>query len=606
MIKDSFRQELTQYVSKFGKKDILFYDIECYKHDSFVVFLNIHKEEVAFFSNKTGFDGIPELMEDYLLCGYNNYYYDDYVLSAMVNQVSGDSNLRIKKVNDEIILNGETDVALNSHLKSVDCFQQVNTSRPSLKKVEANRGLSIEETPVDFNINRELTQEELDRAIYYCRYDVANTVDVFIDRFDSYFKPKMFILSLIDNPSDYILRHAYRWNTTTIAASVVKDGYSRATRTHSIQVPDDILSMVRSDVIDMWNTQEKGKITIEDFGNKIEFGFGGLHSVHTSQREFTKVMAADFESLYPNIMINYRLLGDSTAKFKEIVDRRVETKAKVAELKRLDKRTAEQDSLMKQLDDEQGALKLVINSIYGLLKNKYSSLYDPKISTTVCAIGQCLLYELGKRLSSCATISQLNTDGVYFVPHDDRWKEICDDYAAEVNIKLDYDEYEKVIQKDVNNYVAVTPDKRLYLKGGDTNMYFKPLIYQTVTARICQIALVEYLVNGTDPLDTILSKRDDPTLYQYVLQAGGTYIGTFDEHDVEYQKVNRIFATNIPNSVTLKKKRQDGGLVSYANAPDKMYVWNKDVQEMTHFKDILDVGHYHKITNNMIKLWERE
>lgn len=45
----------------------------------------------------------------------------------------------------------------------------------SLKAIEAHLGIPIEETGVDFNIDRPLTESERRRTEYYCRYDVDAT-----------------------------------------------------------------------------------------------------------------------------------------------------------------------------------------------------------------------------------------------------------------------------------------------------------------------------------------------------------------------------------------------------------------------------------------------
>lgn len=45
----------------------------------------------------------------------------------------------------------------------------------SLKSIEAHLGIPIEETEVDFNLSRSLTEEELEQTIRYCAYDVDAT-----------------------------------------------------------------------------------------------------------------------------------------------------------------------------------------------------------------------------------------------------------------------------------------------------------------------------------------------------------------------------------------------------------------------------------------------
>ena len=602
-----FKKDLQEYVSKFNRKGILFYDIEVYKYDSFVVFLDIDGNKVAYYHIDTGFDDLHELVKDNILVGYNNYFYDDFVLTTMLDRPS--ENTRIKATNDNIIKYRDPKIEISPILVSLDCMQQIDATRLSLKKIEANKGVSIEETPISFDIDRKLTEEELERAIYYCTYDVQETVKIFKERFYNYFMPKMYVLNLLNNKAKMNL--AYRWNTTTISANVVMPDFSENLKVYKLHnlVPEHILNYAPPEAREMWLSKisgekpERTKVTIRDFNNKIEFGFGGIHSVHESKKVFENVVAIDFASLYPNIMINHHLLGKFTENLKEMVDKRLKAKAKMRELETLSDWTEEQEIQHRLLDSEQGALKLVINSVYGLLNNKYSRLYAEMRQVAVCVIGQCYLYELAKRLSSCCTICQLNTDGIYLIPHDNRYKEIYHQFEQEVNIKLDEDKYEKLYQKDVNNYIAILNDDTFYLKGGDTNRYYKNKPYQNNSARICQIALVDYITKDTDPLETILKHRDEPLLYQYILQAGSTYKGTYDDDGKEYQKVNRVFATTIPNHVTLKKYKADGSSAMFANSPSKMFVWNKDVDELNGFKDIVDVGHYLDITNRMIELW---
>ena len=114
MISKQLREELDQLAKDFGKEAILFYDIECYKYDSFVVFKNIDKERVAYFHIDNGFDGMTELVEKNLLVGYNNYFYDDFVLTQMLGTFDIGDNTKIKKVNDDIINRGQVDFSISN------------------------------------------------------------------------------------------------------------------------------------------------------------------------------------------------------------------------------------------------------------------------------------------------------------------------------------------------------------------------------------------------------------------------------------------------------------------------------------------------------------
>ena len=61
------------------------------------------------------------------------------------------------------------------------------------------------------------------------------------------------------------------------------------------------------------------------------------------------------------------------------------------------------------------ALKLVLNTTYGAMLNKYNDLYDPLMGRSVCISGQLQLLEMAIHLiQDCPTLKiiQLNTDGI--------------------------------------------------------------------------------------------------------------------------------------------------------------------------------------------------
>ena len=569
-----------KYMQLTQRQRILIYDIEVYEEDAFVVFKNLDGTIYKIFHNE--FAGLRELIHTSTLVGYNNYYYDDIVISAMMDCWTP---TQLKRLNDDIIVRREKKYP-SKHIHSLDCFQQIDVSKPGLKKIEANKGVSIEESPIPFDIGRKLTDQEYQEALDYCIYDVEQTRLIFFDRFEEYFLVKKMLVEM--KPS--LPPNAYRWNTTTLSANVLTDKQTQKWST--IRVPEELLELVPLDVRRMWETKEKGTITIREFDNDIAFAFGGAHSTNVKQKKFNGVRLRDVTSLYPNIIVNFEILGAATALFKEIKDERA--RIKHTELVR------------------QEALKTIINSISGLLKSEYSMLYNPKASVTMCAIGQIVLYDLGKRLAPTCTIVQLNTDGVAFVPHTDDYKQICDQWEKDHNFQLEEDFYEVLIQKDVNNYIAKKPDKILpdrtikkgsiKCKGADVNNYAKDAWKKPNITRIVDIAMVDHLLFDKPVLDTMLENLDRPHLFQYILSAGGTYEGTFDEQGNQYNKVNRVFATKQGDFCVYKKKGES--LAKFPNAPSKMWLHNGDTSEIEGFNRIVDLNHYYDILIKKLEKWE--
>lgn len=289
--------------------------------------------------------------------------------------------------------------------------------------------------------------------------------------------------------------------------------------------------------------------------------------------------------MYPSIIENIEALGSATKLYSKIKHDRIE--AKQAGNK-----------------DKSDALKLVLNSVYGLLNNQYSTLYNPRASATVCVYGQIVLYDLCKRLSAFCDIININTDGVAFIPKNDQYKRIKAMWEKDWNLTLEEERYDKWIQRDVNNYIAVTGDE-IKVKGGDVGRYSRSNYFNNNQLRIMDIAIVDKLVYGVDVLDTISEHLDRPELFQYVLQAGHTYDGTFDEQGNRYQKVNRVFAVKKDESPTLYKRRPDGGMVRFPMAPDKMKIWNRDCASFAdEFRKIVDLNWYYQLIKGKLEGWE--
>lgn len=557
-------------------QEITFYDIEVYTYNSFVVFKNIEGVTIGFFSNKDRFAGMAEFMKGRFLCGYNNHFYDDHVLADMI---AGKPQLLIKRKNDDIIVNKAKQYPQKG-FRSIDAFQQIDVGSPGLKKIEGNMGRMILESPIPFDIDRELTDEELEKAIWYCEYDVCQTIEVYKLRIDSYFKPKQALVDMNDGFGE-------RWNTTTLAANILL-GKDKLVPWSAIRLnPDDhkdlsMLELVPEEVRDLWlnSVEDKGKITIHDFDCEIEFGFGGLHGVHKTKKRVDNLVLLDVASMYPTSIEILNVLGKATSKYSKIKTDRL---------------------AVKHTDKVQSdALKLILNMVYGLLKNQYSSLYNPKAALSVCVYGQIALYVLCKRLSTVGTIVNINTDGVGFIPHGN-FEHIWHEWEKEFNMTLEEDSFDTFIQKDVNNYIGVK-DGKVKVKGGMVSRYSSEALFKNNSARILDIALVGKLLYNKSVIDTLTENLDHPELYQYILQAGHTYQGTFDEAGNQYNKINRIFPTKT-GELQLYKKRKDDGLVSFPDMPERMFIWNDDVLKLEGFHKIVDLNHYAQVVEKRLEQW---
>jgi hypothetical protein len=561
-------------------KDLLFYDIEVFKYDSMVVFKSIDKKVIKIFHND--FTGLKEFIFGKILVGFNNYHYDDKILTYMYE---GKSQFLIKELNDQIIGNLDTNYINKPLFRSLDVFQEIDTSKPSLKKIEGNMGRKILESSVPFTIDRPLTSSEVKEVIFYCSYDVDTTIDIYKIRDVSYFQPKASLIEMLGNPK------AQKWNTTSISASLLLD--RKLPKWNGIRIDEKFLSLVPQEIREYWNanvhingiekpqdSKDKG-VTIEEFGCEIQFGKGGLHGAHKHIKKEKRVKILDVRSMYPNIILILNVLAEASKKYKEILDQRLAIK--------------HTDPILSE------SLKLILNSVFGNLINSYSMLYNPNAGLSVCIYGQIALYELCKRISKVATIVNINTDGVAFITSDDRYIGIYKEWEVDFNLILEEKEFSQFIQKDVNNYIAISGEK-MTCKGGDVNKYPKDLFFKNNDARIIDIAFVDHIVHGKDILKSIMGNLDKPHLFQYILNTSSKFLGTFDEAGNRYNKVNRVFASQ-KEGFCLFKRRHDDTLIRFPDAPSQMFLWNQDCSEIEDFADIVDIDHYYLLTRKRLERW---
>lgn len=586
---------------------LLFYDVEVFKYDALVVFKDINNNEVAHFWNNrdrigakfpddipSGFEGVSDLVEQNTLVGYNNFHYDDYIISAMMNPVMAKVEL-IKRLNDNIISGSGSTIKVNPIIDSIDVMQQISVSRPSLKQIEGNMGKSIIESSVPFDIDSPLTDEQRQEVLEYCRYDVESTIEVYKLRTKSYFDTKKSLIQLLPEDSQ---RKAQRWNTTTISAIILLEN-SKSSFWLKYRVPEKYwrnVPGIPDKVWDMWELSENqenvsGKGLSEKFtafNCEIVMGLGGLHGAPKKPARYGRILLADVGSMYPSIICSLNALGSATAKYDALRQERLR-------IKHTDKTKA-------------NALKLILNSVYGNFKNSYSALFNPWASGTVCIYGQIALFTLCKKLyDNGYEIININTDGVAFVDNPDlgdAYDRICREWEQEFSgLLLEIDTFDKWIQKDVNNYIALQGD-HIKTKGGEVNKYSENKYFDNNNARIVQMALVDKLLYNTDPLTTFVQHRHNPLLWQYILKAGSTYTGVQDKDGLWQNNVNRVFAAVSDVEWTkLYKVRKDGGLVNFPDVPERMFLWNGDIHDIRDFDKKLDMEHYLTIVYNKLKGW---
>lgn len=231
------------------------------------------------------------------------------------------------------------------------------------------------------------------------------------------------------------------------------------------------------------------------------------------------------------------------------------------------------------------ALKLVLNTTYGAMLNRYNPLYDPLMGRSVCISGQLFLLELANHLvTDCKTLKviQLNTDGIMVSFDEDEYQkvlEITGEWQERTGFELEEDTVKSICQKDVNNYVEVPFEGDPKIKGGVLVRGIAPAGAFNINNNACVVAkaVKDYLAYGIPVEDTIMS-CDRLLDFQLVAKAGSKYGDALHEVDGELQvvqKVNRVYATDNHRMGTLYKMHlSTGNPVKIAGLPSRCVVDN--------------------------------
>ena len=322
---------------------------------------------------------------------------------------------------------------------------------------------------------------------------------------------------------------------------------------------------------------------------------------------------------YPSLMLVYKWLSRNVhdpSKYAEIYHTRLKLKA--------------------EKNPMQQPYKIVLNSTYGAMKDKHNAMYDPRQANNVCVGGQLLLLDLIERLEDHCEIIQSNTDGILvklrryedFEMLDD----LCWEWEQRTGMRLEFDEFQKVYQKDVNNYIIVPSGPLRDEKGKPRwkckGAYVKKLSDLDYDLPIVNRAIVNYFLQGISPETTIM-ECSDLRDFQKVVKVSSKYkyalyspviteakirdekgrskkITRFSGGEVQTDKTFRVFASKDQSKGGIFKvsgkivKGREKNPEKFGNTPDHCFFINDDVTNLP-IPDELDKQYYIDVAWDRLK-----
>lgn len=538
------------------------FDFEVFRYDWLVVFKDLISNEYTIIkNNKEELKKYLDKNKSSLFIGYNNSNYDNYILKSILLDID-------PYYVSSIIINKDKSGRIYRLAKWSDInFYSYDVSFglgfTSLKENEAYLGISIDECPIDFNLDRPLTFEEFEKVIEYCKRDVDATCLLF-EKTQSEFETKLYLCNEFGLDKSYLNK-----GNQAIIERVL--GAERKFNCTDANDPFDFSQLnlkikKYKKVIEYFSqpTDMQKGLELDICGVPHTFGIGGIHGAIPNFSYAGKLMNIDVASYYPSMMIAYDWFARSVPQEKKQLYSKM--KADRIVLKKTNKKLSD-------------AYKLVLNTTYGCYKYEYCNLLDPRMANNICIGGQVMLVDLLENLEPYCKLVQSNTDGIIIIPTDeDKVKEVVKDWEERTKMVMEISYGVKIVQKDVNNYVFKKEDGSIKAVGGYVRQYKPRDLRRTLS--IIDKALVEHLINDVS-IEEYIHSNNDPLDYQIVSKVGKTYDRVFFESDgvqTPTNFVNRAFAGF--NSGRLYKQKDGKNKEMVANHPSNTFIWDKDVSDL--------------------------
>lgn len=561
---------------------MIVFDFEVFKYDWMMVALDLVKrEEIIIVNDRDKLEAFYNKNKNNLWIGFNCRNYDIYILKGIL------LGFNPKHINDFIIVEGLKGWQISKRFKEVPLmFYDVMPNPPvGLKTLEGFLGSDIRETTVPFDIDRKLTATEITEVIKYCRHDVEQTVEVLNHKMED-LNSQLELVKMFSLPKACMGMTKPQLSAKALGAvrgEERKDEFN-------FTIPNNLKIEKYREVVEWfkdcrqhalkqleygigWDVVSKEfyeqKLEIDVAGVPHIFAWGGLHGAKSCYSDEGYFVNVDVASYYPSMMIEYgytsRNISNSDS-YKDVYHKRLEYK--------------------KMKDKRANPLKIVLNGTYGAMKDRYNPLYDPLQANNVCVTGQLLLLDLVEQLEPYFDIVQSNTDGILVkmrASNEDeadreyqRLDDICREWEQRTKMNLEFEEFCKVVQRDVNNYAIVDRNGKYKSKGGVVKK-LSPLDYDLP---IVNKAVVECLIHGV-PCEQTVMECDDLIEFQKIVKVSRLYSHGMHNGLRLTEKTFRVFASNrLEDGSIYKVKNEEKNPEKFANTPEKCFIWNDTVVDV--------------------------
>lgn len=433
-VKEMKFQSINDMPAEDGEGKIVFYDVEIFPNLFVVGWKFENDDDVKVFINPQK-DVIKHLCT-YRLIGFNNRKYDNHILYA--SMLGYDVEDLYKLSND--IIKGKKDALFGSayNLSYTDIYDYA-AKKQSLKKWEIELG--IHHSELGLRWDEPVPKEKIPLVVAYNKYDVLATEAVF-NATQGDFLARKILAKLAKMPV----------NTTTNSLT-----------TRIIFGRDKNPELAYTDLytgITYWKDKEfkhnRGKNDFPEYSfvrdketgkfknmfKDEDIGFGGY--VYAEPDVHYNVALLDIVSMHPHSAISLYALGEYTDVFEALVNARVYIKHK-----EFDKvKDLFDGALTEYLDDAESAetlpqaLKIAINSVYGLTSARFDNAFKDKrnINNIVALKGALFMRTLLDEVRNRGfQVAHIKTDSIKIPNATPEIIKFCMEFAKEYGYEFEHE-----------------------------------------------------------------------------------------------------------------------------------------------------------------------
>lgn len=565
-------------------------------------------------------------LSKYRLVGFNNKKYDNFILYALMQ---GYSNEQVYALSQKIIKEGDRSVkgfSQASNLSYADIFD-FSSVKQSLKKFEIELEIHHQELGIPWD--KPVPEELWTKVAEYCCNDVIATEKTWNSKHRQEDWTARRILSEL---SGLNVNSSTNSHSQAIIFGDNKNPQSEFVYTDlSKEFPGYEFNKFGID-IERYNKNENGK-PIYTTGKSIFMGEdpseGGY--VYSKPGMYGNVKAFDVASMHPSTMIALNIFGDRyTKRLKDIVDLRVHLKHGDLEYGKnmFDGKLAKYMTSKETAKGLANALKIVINSVYGLTSASFTNRFkdERNIDNIVAKRGALFMIKLKNDVINLGyEVVHVKTDCIKVADADDFITSYIFDYGKKYGYTFEVEDwFDKFCLINKAAYIGRLRDQEGNLGEwvSKAAQFIEPYVFKTLFSHeevsfkdLCQTKSVKSAIyldmnENMGEMDPALCKEmaniEKKIKKQEASEEEINRYNFLKEEESKYH--NYIFVGKVGSFVPIKLGMGGGRLVRdqdgkmYNVESSSGYRWlEAETVRGTNMENFIDMGYYDELINEAIK-----